>query len=318
MKKALALLLALVMCLSLVACGENKTTEEKGMEAAETIDTITSETLIEEVIPEVHEDLIATYPLLAGLLGEWKSISHVQEDDPFQETIIINDDGTCMIDGKNGLWQVDTGNTAEGRVCISIHVDGTHIGSMMYWDNNKSISIIHTSFYFSPASWEKADVTESSEPAYETVEITMENWPEYFEFRLREGYWREDAFGESTEYSSSVIFTIKDEYIDIVNQDTIDIAFSYSYVNQYWYYEADFDSKTLTIRELVSEELLREHSIFEGVSSGIAMTSTESPTVAVYFYKDSPLYTDINGTEILKIDAVDIDRIQGTIEIQAN
>lgn len=103
MKKTIALLLVLVMCLSLVACGSNGTTETKGNEAINTT-TESQKATTEATEPELD------------ILGEWVSV----KDNSY--TITFQDDGTCFYTGTpptntvTGSFAIDATITWNGTV----------------------------------------------------------------------------------------------------------------------------------------------------------------------------------------------------------
>ena len=103
MKKALSLLLALVLCLSLVACGSDGTTETKDNEATNTT-TESQEATTEATEPELD------------ILGEWVSV----KDNSY--TLTFQDDGTCFYTGTpptntaTGSFVIDATITWNGTV----------------------------------------------------------------------------------------------------------------------------------------------------------------------------------------------------------
>ncbi len=319
MKKALALLLVLVMCLSLVACGNSEPTPPEIPEGLEFC--------VGDVWHDYHYYL-ELFPDGYAKYGEYAKVIDVY----YWRNL-------ALVEGKDGIVCAQVEIYSEGK-------DGKTFTATFYSDPTgyNWAEIEGQKLYTmgdEPASPETTipettvpettvpettvpettvpETTVEPEPVYETIEITIDNWQEYFEFRLGEGNWQEDAFGEATRYVNVFSFVIKEEYADVANPNTIDIALCYSYKNQYRYYEADFEAKSFTLGEKVSEELLGGHRIREGVSDAKSMTRMEYTVWYIECFKDSSAYVDVNGDYIVDwVDTLDIDRIQGTIEIQTN
>ena len=107
MKKALSLILALVMCLSLCACGgrkapnptrddlNNETTQDTNGEQNETLDNNTTDG--SDNVSSIIYDYTSPHPLLNTVYGEWVldgSISWMVM--PLK--ILFREDGTCFVE----------------------------------------------------------------------------------------------------------------------------------------------------------------------------------------------------------------------------
>lgn len=70
-----------------------------------------------------------------------------------------------------------------------------------------------------------------AEPTEQTVEITLDNWQDYFEIKqYLSGYIGTNDFGEPdhVEYYLSTMFTLKEEYAEKVDFDGSNVAIEYS------------------------------------------------------------------------------------------
>lgn len=80
---------------------------------------------------------------------------------------------------------------------------------------------------------------------YQTVEITMDNWQEYFQ--LKAVYeWHENAFGEAEALVGKCGLFLKEEYMDSLNEAETNITFEIRFKEQSCEYEADFANRTYT------------------------------------------------------------------------
>lgn len=133
MKKLIALLLAVVMCLSLCACGSSEAKEETQINNPITSE---SQSIIEnyEAIGSTTENTVIDHPLLPYLYGQWEMKGeNIQMPNPFS-LLIINEDGTCIADGRECTWTVFDASTKD--LFIDILYDSVKIGGLVLWDNN--------------------------------------------------------------------------------------------------------------------------------------------------------------------------------------
>ena len=115
MKKFFALLVAAVMCLSLVACGggeETPNTDDNGTQ--------------QENNTNQNADPYTDHPLLQSILGEWALQDEEIGNNPYS-SVVINEDGTCLVDGQNATWKA-TDRTNEMRFAIAFYIGDVCIG----------------------------------------------------------------------------------------------------------------------------------------------------------------------------------------------
>ena len=132
MKKTIFLLLALVLCLSLCACG---------------IDS------------EKAESAMIDHPMLPHMYGRWERIVEDGIKCSFN-TIIINEDGTCVIDGIEANWKIDHDNSNyEHKILWVYFFEGSNRlgGVVIDEDLNNDIMFLtlEPEGWLSGARWEK-------------------------------------------------------------------------------------------------------------------------------------------------------------------
>ncbi len=84
-----------------------------------------------------------------------------------------------------------------------------------------------------------------TEPIYETVEITMDNWQEYFELRVYDAF-EANGFGEFERATTYFSLVSKDEFI--VDYSTIEnssVTFEYTYTAEDKTASVDFENRTV-------------------------------------------------------------------------
>lgn len=175
MKKAISLLLALVMCLSLCACGGGSGTPEA------TEPTLSSE-------------------WMSYLCGEWEVL--YRSDEGKIENVTFGEDGTVTIGSKSATWKLEYQNDSEIRLQIAdddniicdfvleIRDNDLYAGVIQYNSNN--ISLYKPSYY-------------------EIITITEANWQEYFEERI---IWEEEynEFDELKYVTIGNDYVLKEQY----------------------------------------------------------------------------------------------------------
>ena len=237
MKRIFAFLLALVLCLGLTACTEeNKYADlEKMLDEGRYGDAMTyilslqssnsgsvpiwgvvqpgDNTYTDEDLDADKEPSAEVLALIDELMGEWVISSESEEQ---LQKIIFRADGTCTVDGKEMTWKREAASITEypqmsnflsiwegeteryrvtqpvkknsGALTFSIGlVDGIVIGYQGYG-------------YIKPEN-------------YEVIELTMDNWQEYFEF-TEKPYHNTNAFGDISSVGRSYYFKLKETYFN--------------------------------------------------------------------------------------------------------
>jgi hypothetical protein len=130
MKKTIFLLLTLVLCVSLSACGV--TGENTSIEP--TFETIT--------------DVQTDHPLLQEFICEWEYRGDYAQSYPFSK-LEVNQDGTCLADGQAAAWKISD-RTSDDNLYIDILIDAEAIGTICFYDWNDQISFSFPELPFNP------------------------------------------------------------------------------------------------------------------------------------------------------------------------
>lgn len=210
MKKLLALLLAAVMCFSLVACGGGTPSNDK-TQTGENAGSIESENMSSADDDTKSENSSKFLPYMCG---EWKVLNI--KDEGVLESVIITEDGNINIDGNNFKLRLQSeyDNAAVFEV-----IDGETVKGNLHFDieDNGDIGLLLQGVIDAELSLYKPD-------HYEVITITPENVYEYFEFR---DFWDEsrNAFDELINVRIDTKLVLKDEYYSHLSQRLMDGIF---------------------------------------------------------------------------------------------
>ncbi len=214
-KKKQILLIAgiiIVLCIILSTCGKNGGEHDRLLQMLENgeyqsahyyIDSLQRKEMEEGKADEKKESQIAR------LYGEWTLSSSYGNEDAF-ETVSFDKDGSCKIGKETLKWRmVDEQDTY-------INVDVTDGESKAYRIGlsmgNKEISL-SLSKYEGEDGMTKSLGEYKNLALYDAIEITTENWNQYFEI-TDEGKFGENAFGEVESFTYYHYLSLKEEYID--------------------------------------------------------------------------------------------------------
>lgn len=231
MKKLFALFVMTVMCVSLVACGESEQPADNNNSQAihdnQQADSNNSQTVHEE--PQVNNndaqqeqsnnindnEMYTEIDISeVDVVGTWKNVSA----DWTGATVIFNEDGIGMLsyagEERNGMWEK---KDAE----IVLNFDS---GEMRFTarENNGIIEMIREEdslIFLSEQDFENT---------VECVEITLDNWQQYFEIKPCALPYEAD----DTEYLRvGVVMMLKDEYVNnqISLEGNVDVFFDGEY-----------------------------------------------------------------------------------------
>lgn len=184
MKKALSFILTLVLCLFLCACGGEQNNETQAIQDANNQNTQSSTEKTES-----RENLIN---ILYAHSGAWLPANG-------NNVFGFAKDGTTTFD--NGTWKL------EGYTVTCAWEDGTS-------DNYEMKNINGTWLLVGDENVMYTEFTNWSNIPQQTIEITEENWQEYFEFAIIKGVTQTtDMWGEVTVKNHiGIAFQLKDMY----------------------------------------------------------------------------------------------------------
>lgn len=245
MKKAISLLLALVMCLSLCACGGGSDIETSPTEA--TADATESQT--ESTEATVSNELAQWLPYMCG---EWQTL--YRDDVGKIEPVILSEDGTVRIGTRTLGWNCEyiSASDIELQFC-----DGEEIMygfSCMIQENGELTALIRI---------DSSEIVLYKPSCYETVSITPENFGEYFELR----YEMEEVvngFGEVEAVRVFVKWALKDTYFSRISKELMDDTWDHNVIDsgaaEYSFEmgaltaDIDLEEKTFAVTEFVARE----------------------------------------------------------------
>lgn len=157
------------------------------------------------------------HPLVQDICREWEAGN---DQAPFQ-SLTISEDGSCVVDGTPATWKIENSYTTDTDLSIRVYMDGKICFGMVYYSRSGTALLtmaMDDTFENSPMYIAACTI----EKATETVEITLDNWQDYFEIVLSVWSITENAFGEITRFTPSNTFVLKEEWRDCVTD--VDIA----------------------------------------------------------------------------------------------
>lgn len=128
MKNFFVNLLAVIMCLSLCACGVNDANNTETTDYSEPLATT--------------EDHLSDHPLVAHFTGEWALDSNAELEEAPYTHLLFRDDGSGIIDGVSVTWEISDKYTSEESIHIDIYTGTEFIGSVVYWSKSQLVQIV--------------------------------------------------------------------------------------------------------------------------------------------------------------------------------
>lgn len=272
MKKAITLLLAVVVCLSLCACGKSEAV--KNVETL--IDTIGEVTLDSEATIAAAEEAYAAltaeekekvenYDLLTDAravfdpikeeylarqkyVGEWVSI---QTAYTVSFSLTLMEDGTYASDHYSWSSKEDADLPKEWTPLGN----GIKLGEreLIYDDTGAVPKLIS---YTGNGTCNDFDIVtvfvKKEHAAYSEYLITMDNWQEYFTLEIKL-YPQNNTFGDFDYISVTPVLELKEEYIDRVMFTNYDDGVSVEIDGEFYTAYCDIDLETF---EITSAELI--------------------------------------------------------------
>ena len=161
-----------------------------------------------------------------------------------------------------------------------------------------------------------------TEPQYETIEITIDNWMEYFEIR-------EDFAVEYNDFNEVIdglnfynyIFCLKEEYINRISSADIAVECTATGKAAYWF-EHNNETKEISIGAQLTEQEMNDRSMAypnpnEVFTDTSTFTDSDTEISLIYAGQWLGLETSDNITKWVNgvYQSIEITRIQGTITI---
>lgn len=158
----------------------------------------------------------------------------------------------------------------------------------------------------------KSTAPENPEPQYEAVDITIDNWQNYFELYAKNNFAK-NAFGEFDMWHCDCYFVLKDGIE--VGTDNNKVAFECKYTVDRVQYAIDLETQTVTYGEILEPAFwTRQDVLGMGWESIYDVSTFESVRVFGCNLHQSTTSSNLEG-EILKVNHFEILRIEGTLYI---
>lgn len=222
MKRVVALILVLVLSLSLGACTQDKAYEKYQLiidnlengHYENAIDIIESMAAADNAVtdgtnpsnskePELTTEQIAWQ---TKVVGTWTPNESATKEG--HTGFAIKADGTCTVDGKNYTWTI--GNATETDTWIDVR-DGQKMVCQLHISVNENYGYKQASMnvYIDEHRIQSTTGTYYRNEDYTVVEISSDNWQDYFEVE-EITVTKQNAFGEASEFWGYTYFRLKD------------------------------------------------------------------------------------------------------------
>lgn len=224
MKKAISLLLAFVLFLSLCACVEENQNPENNISAGTV--TSTHYDAPEEIAPAgtvagESENSGATVPSaewLSYLCGTWEVL--YRDDVDKIGTVEFYEEGTVTIGERSLSWKLQEEN--DGLI-ISLISNGSLEGSFgVYLTDERDLSAY--------IQIDDEEIALYKPSYYEIIPITLDNVDEYFEMKYFMDI-KENGFGEVSGILIYAHYALKDEYYARISEQMMDDSRDYNIVD---------------------------------------------------------------------------------------
>lgn len=199
MKKLIALLLAAIMCFSLVACGGGETSNTDSNNEPQTSgNTDNGET-----------------ELLTYIYGEWKPL--LKHDEAVLTSVSISEEKIIDIDNSSFSWELDYIKDSGAR--FNVLENESKVGYFeLIISENADIELRLNMDAFDNTYYPDGTVILYKPSYYEVISVNAENVYEYFELQ---DFWTEsrNAFGELTNVRIDTSLVLKEQYYSRLSQN---------------------------------------------------------------------------------------------------
>ena len=336
MKKLLALLLAIVLCLSMTACGDKEYDEliemleagdyESAIAYIRSMQGSEGNLKLDGVIG-IQVETNATEPLTAEITailnkipGKWVCTTE-KENAP--KEFLFRADGTCTVDGKNLIWKrngTTTHSSLNGKSILSLTIqegDVNRYDATFYQGNGEEIVLTCEVYEDSNNTNSISGVYYVNHDAYDMVELSADNWQEYFEW-TEEFCYDTNAFGEVSSLGTKYFFSLKEEYYNRLSPFQInqgDVEISHTLMEHYVSISADGKSYTKgdhNYRE--GHQYTQIHELRKQNDTTVSLWGAQYAYASVREYKNYPLSEFLCDYVI----SHSVTRIQGTLYLLKN
>lgn len=195
---------------------------------------------------------------LPVLYGEW-TLTSIYEGKEQIEKVSFDEDGTCKMGEKSLKWRMR--DEYENGINIDIS-EGENICYRASVNVGGKEPILDISLIKEDGNGEGIGNYRNL-ALYEEIEITPENWDQYFEL-VTEGKFSDNAFGEFESFTHYQYLALKREYVDRISSSLSKLAMEldFTYGRKGCKLDKDNKSYTLTDRYEV-DDYDHESSIYE-------------------------------------------------------
>lgn len=283
MKKAIALLLALVMCLCLCACGK-----ASDYEAAVSLMDAGS-----------YEEAITAFAELGDYEDSSQKLAECENVVSYSKALALFESGefedALAIFSTLGDYQ----DSAEKKVECENEIAYNEAIALIEAGQYQEARVI---FQRIP---EHEDVTDYL-ARYKTIEITPENWEEYF-MTVQNPRWQENAFGEGELWAIEYCLTLKDEYASKLVTANVAMGFS----SNWSAYRIEIDA--VNFLYTITDQIVWDW----GNTDTSTITFTESSNIEELVVDHCEVYHDDQEGfwYVYNPNKITLDRAKGSIEI---
>lgn len=336
MKKLLALLLAIVLCLGMTACGNKE--YDALIEMLEAGDYESAIAYIRSMqgsegnlkldgVIGIQVETNATEPLTAEITailnkipGKWVCTTE-KENAP--KEFLFREDGTCTVDGKNLIWKrngTTTHSSLNGKSILSLTIqegDVNRYDATLYQGNGEELVFTCRVYKDSNNTNAIPGVYYVNPDAYDIVTLSTDNWQEYFEW-TETFYHDTNAFGEVSSLGTKYYFSLKEEYYNRLSPFQInqgDVEISHTLMEHYVSISADGKSYTK------GNHNYREGYQYTNIHTLRLEDNAPNPLFGAYYTSATVREDNYNGlTDLLCNYVIDhsVTRIQGTLYLLKN
>lgn len=239
-KKVLSAMLAVVMCVSLTACGGGKeNSNHEGSDHEELLQMLENgeyesahyyidnlKRQEEEANKEENKESDGKESILSELYGEWL-VQNAYDEDNVIESVSFDGDNTCKIGNKDYKWRINYEHESSVSLYVTEGEKKIYNAYMSTEDREQSLSLSkiieeETGRAESIGAYRKA-------ANYDKIEINVDNFLQYFEL-VEKVEFTKDSFGDVSGLSFSQYVMIKEEYLDKVSdlsKVVVELDFTY-------------------------------------------------------------------------------------------
>lgn len=153
--------------------------------------------------PELTQEQIAWK---AKVVGNWFADDRATESGHTGFT--VNEDGTCTVDGQSYTWTI--GNASESNAWVEVKNGQTKVYGLQFsLSTDKSYKRATMFEYTGEHNSTSTDGVYYCTEEYNVVEVTTENWQEYFEI-VELCFGVKNAFNEVSDFAGTTYFRLKE------------------------------------------------------------------------------------------------------------